>query len=257
MRYNLYKSLFLLVAATSLSVFVAAADDPYGLKGKTHSAVTPAPRTDADWWMPRHEQIVKRAAEGSVDLIFLGDSITHGWESKGRELWDRFYAPRRAMNMGFSGDKTEQVLWRLEHGEADGIRPKLAVIMIGTNNRNPAGEIADGIKAIVQELRTRLPDTKILILGIFPRGCYEDRSKPEVLQSGTNALWTAGREASEMVSKIADHQMIYYLDISPAFLKDGMVLRQYMPDFLHPNAEGYQVWADAMEPVLKELLGEK
>lgn len=257
MRRNLYKSLFLLVAVTSLSVFVATADDPYGLNGKTHSAVTPVPRVDADWWMPRHEQILKRAAEGTVDLVFLGDSITHGWENKGKKLWDRYYAPRHAVNMGFSGDKTEQVLWRLEHGEVDGVHPKLAVIMIGTNNRNPAGEIADGIKAIVQELRTRLPEAKILILGIFPRGCYEDRGKPEVLQSGMNDLRTTNDEANRMVSEIADNQMIYYLNIGPAFLNDGMVLRKYMPDFLHPNAEGYQIWAEAMEPTLKVLLGEK
>jgi beta-glucosidase len=256
MRRTLCKSLFLLAAIVSFSVCGATADDPYDLKGKTHSAVTPVPRTDAEWWMPRHRKILKRMGQGNVDLIFIGDSITHYWENRGRTVWDRYYAPRKAVNMGFSGGKTGSVLWQIEQGEVDGINPKLTAIMIGTNNRNPAEETADGIKAIVQQLRTRLPETKILILAIFPRGCYEDRRLPEVLQSGMNDLWTSNQQVNQIVSKIADNQMIYYLDIGSAFLNDGMVLRKYLPDFLHPNAEGYQVRAEALEPTLKQLLGE-
>ncbi len=257
MKSNRFMFLLMLGSATGLSVGAANSLDPYGLQGKTHSAVTAAPRTDADWWTPRHERILKRVAEGNVDLIFLGDSITHGFENKGRTVWDRYYAPRNALNMGYSGGWTGSVLWQIEQGEVDGINPKLAVLMIGTNNRNPAEETADGIKAIVHQLRIRLPKTKILVLGIFPRGCYEDRSKPEILQSGMNDLWAINNEVNRIVSKIADDGMIHYLDIGSAFLNDGKVLRKYKPDFLHPNAEGYQVWAEAMEPTLKELLGEK
>lgn len=256
MKCDLYK-LLVLVAGMSVSAGFGERADPYGLNGKTHSAVTPAPRTDADWWMPRHQKILNRMELGNVDLIFIGDSITHYWSNRGRAVWDRYYAPRNAVNMGFSGGKTGSVLWQIEQGEIDGISPKLAVLMIGTNNRNPAEETADGIKAVVQQLRAQLPDTKILILGIFPRGCYEDRGRPEVLESGMNDLWATNQKVNQMVSKIADGGMIHYLDIGSAFLNEGEVLRKYMPDFLHPNAAGYQVWAEAMEPTLKELLGEE
>jgi beta-glucosidase len=257
MKRKMHSLLLLLIGATCLSTGFADPLDLYGLQGKTHSAVIPLPRTDTDWWMPRHERILKRVAEGNVDMIFIGDSITHSWETKGKEVWDRYYAPRHAVNMGFSGGKTGSVLWQIEQGEIDGISPKLAVLMIGTNNRNRAEETADGIKAIVQQLRTRLPNTKILILAIFPRGCYEDRGSPDVLESGMNDLWAANQQVNEIVSKIADGATIHYLDIGPAFLNEGKVLRKYMPDFLHPNAEGYQIWAEAMEPTIKELLDKK
>ncbi len=140
--------------------------DPYGLVGKTHSAVTPEPRESTEWWMPRHQQVLDRVTQGNVDLIMVGDSITHFWERDGKDVWAQYYAPRNAVNMGFGGDWTQHVLWRLDHGEIDGISPKLAVLMIGTNNSNrqdnTAEEIADGIKAICARMRAKLPKTKIL-----------------------------------------------------------------------------------------------
>ncbi|MHC5146437.1 MAG: GDSL-type esterase/lipase family protein [Planctomycetota bacterium] len=191
--------------------------DPYGLEDKTHSAVVPVPQTD-EWWMPRHERVLERVAEGNVDLIMIGDSITHGWEEDSEALWDQYYAPRNAVNMGFSGDRTQHVLWR----------------------------IADGIKAICAKMRTKLPKTKILILAIFPRGKVSSPPRAK------NA------KASELASEIADGKKIYYLDINDHFLDDdGTLPKDVMPDLLHPNTNGYRIWAEAVEPTIANLMGEK
>lgn len=231
-------ALTLLTVSTSL---LSAAD-------KNHSALNPAHRHS--WWTVRHNAVNERVKKGNVDLIFIGDSITHSWESGGKDLWAKYYAPRNAVNMGFSGDRTQHVLWRLDHGNIDGISPKAAVIMIGTNNSNgndnTAEEIADGIIAICKKLRTKLPKTKILILAVFPRG-----QKPSP-QREKNA------KASELASKIADGKMIHYLDIGPKFMEpDKSLSKEIMPDYLHLTPKGYKIWAEATEPKLKELMGEK
>ncbi len=213
----------------------------------THSAVTPVPRKDKGW-VDRHESFNKRAAQGNVDLIFIGDSITQGWEGGGKEVWAKYYAPRKAMNLGISGDQTQHVLWRLDNGNLEGISPKAAVIMIGTNNHqaNSAREIADGIEAIVKKLRAKLPKMKIVILAIFPRGekPNEDRTKLA--------------EASAIVSKMADGKKIFYLDIGKNFLgPDETISKEIMPDFLHLTPKGYEIWASSIEPTVKQVLGEK
>ncbi len=225
----------------------------YGVSDKTHAAVTPVEQRAeyaVKWWMPRHEGVLKQISEKQVDLIFVGDSITHGWEGDGRKYWDKYYAPRNAVNMGFGGDRTQHVLWRLEHGEIDGISPKLAVLMIGTNNSSDinytAADIADGIKAICAKMRTEIPETKILILSIFPRG------------EGPSPQREKNAKASRLASVIADDDMIYYLDINEKFLDDNMVLsKDIMPDLIHPNAKGYKIWAEAIESTVAELMGEK
>ena len=218
------------------------------IQGKTHSAVTPAPR-DARW-MAHHERIDSRLKEGNVDLLFVGDSITDFWPMRGREVWNTYYGNRNAANFGISGDRTQHVLWRIDHSDFNDIHPKLAVVMIGTNNSNgkdnTAEEIADGIIAICQRLRTRLPQTKILLLAVFPRG-----SKPSQ-QRAKNA------KASLLASAVADGKMIYYMDINDKFLtKDGQLTRDIMPDFLHPSAAGYKIWAEAIEPKVAKLMGER
>ena len=214
---------------------------------KQHSAVSSAHRHS--WWTLRNDAVNERVKEGDVDLLLIGDSITHGWENAGKKVWDQYYAPRNAVNMGFGGDRTQHVLWRLDHGHLEGISPKLAVLMIGTNNSNgndnTAEEIADGIIAICKRIRTKCPKTKILILAIFPRG-------PEPSdQREKNA------KASLLASKIADRKMIHYLDINDKFLtKDGFLSKKIMPDYLHPNEAGYKIWAEAIEPKVAELMGE-
>jgi beta-glucosidase len=211
-----------------------------------NSAVVPMPREGA--WLKRHESFNERVKQGNVDLIFIGDSITQGWEGAGRETWAKFYGKRNAVNLGISGDRTQHVLWRLDNGNVEGIKPKAAVIMIGTNNSgsNTSEEIAAGVKAIVEKLRAKLPDTKILVLGIFPRGA--DKNDP---RRQTN------EQANALIAKLADDKMVFYLDIGPKLLaEDGTLSREIMPDLLHLSTTGYSMWAEAIEPTLARLLGE-
>ena len=180
----------------------------------------------------------------------IGDSITHGWESGGKATWEKYYAGRNAVNLGFSGDRTEQVIWRLQHGEVDGISPKLCVIMIGTNNtghrQDPADETALGIQYIVEELRKRVPDSKILLLAIFPRG-ETPRDELRQLNDKINAR----------IAGLANNQDVYFLDINHVFLEDrGTLPRSIMPDLLHPGPEGYELWATAMEPMVARLMAD-
>jgi beta-glucosidase len=219
------------------------------VEGKSHSAVKPVPRAD-QWWGPRHNAVNERLKQGNVDLLFIGDSITHSWENTGKEIWDAYYAPRNAVNMGFGGDRTQHVLWRLDNSNFKGLSPKLAVIMIGTNNSNgkdnTAEEIADGIIALCHRLRTKLPKTRILLLAIFPRN------------AGPSAQRQKNDQASMLASKVAGGKMIHYLDINSRFLtKDGLLSTDIMPDYLHPNKAGYKIWAEAIEPKVAELMGER
>lgn len=214
---------------------------------QTHSAVTPVPRAD-DWWVKRNDEYNARAKQGDVDLVFLGDSITEHWAVEGKEIWQERYAPRKAVNLGISGDRTQHVLWRLDHGNVDGLSPKLVVLMIGTNNSNgqdnTAEEIADGIMAIVEKLRAKLPETKILLLAIFPRSQDADAQRDKVAK------------ASKLASRITDGKVVYYLDIGQHFLNpDGTISPEVMPDYLHLSPKGYRIWADAIEDTLSKLLG--
>ncbi|HBG78259.1 MAG TPA: GDSL family lipase [Phycisphaerales bacterium] len=224
--------------------------NPCDVKIGSHKAVTPVARPDVDWWTQRHQAVVNRVKQGNVDLIMLGDSITQGWEQSGKQVWDKYYAPRNALNIGFSGDRTQNVIWRLQNGEIENIKPKLAVIMIGINNSGDeytAEQIADGIKTVVCQLRTKLPETKVLILAIFPLG--ESKISPQI---------TKNHNASKLASKIADNKTIFYLDINKKFLnKKGVLTKEVMPDLLHPNEKGYQIWAEAVEPTIAKLMGEK
>jgi len=214
---------------------------------KPNDAVIPAPREGN--WMKRHESFNERVKQGNVDLIFIGDSITQGWEGAGKNVWAEYYAKRNAVNLGIGGDRTQHVLWRLEHGNIDGIHPKLAVLMIGTNNSggNTSEQIAAGVKAIVEQLRSKLPTTKVLVLAIFPRGPDKDDPKRKVNEG-----------ANEIIKGLADNKSVYYLDIGPKFLAaDGTLSKDVMPDLLHLNEASYRTWAESIEPKVKELMGEK
>lgn len=214
---------------------------------KANDAIVPVPRDGG--WMQRHESFNKRVAEGNVDLLMIGDSITHGWEGAGREVWKQYYGDRNAVNLGIGGDRTQHVLWRLENGNIEDISPKLAVLMIGTNNAggNTPEEIAEGVDAIVQKLRTDLPNMKVLVLAIFARG-----------EDDQNAARQVNMKANELIQqKIEGEDMVSFLDINSSFLSDDHTLsREIMPDLLHPEAKGYAIWAEAMEPTIKKLLGE-
>lgn len=203
------------------------------------------------WWMPRHEEkLLVKDSMPKVDLVFLGDSITHAWDNKGMQVWQQEYAPRNALNIGFSGDRTESVLWRLQNGAIDGIDPKLLVLMIGTNNtghRQDAPEdTALGIKRILELLEDKLPNTKVLLLAIFPRGATINDS-----------LRIINDDINHIIKDYHDGKRVHYLDLNYLFLDDyGNLSKSVMKDLLHPNKEQYKVWAEAMEPNISALLSE-
>lgn len=210
-----------------------AADEP----------TTPAFREGA--WMDVHKSYLDRAQKGEIDLLFLGDSITMGWGGDSK-TWERFYGPRRAANFGIGGDGTQHVLWRLDHGEIDGIAPKVVVVMIGTNNlyTSTPAEIADGVSAIVAKLREKLPKSKVLLLGVFPRAELPN----DPIRARVEAL-------NARMSRLADGKSVNYLDIGRQFKEPGgTISKDVMPDFLHLTRLGYRVWADAMEPTLWNMM---
>jgi len=216
---------------------------------RAESATIPVPRKDKGW-VDRQEHLNETVKKNpDAQLLFIGDSITHGWEGGGKEVWEKFYTKRHAINLGIGGDRTQHVLWRFDHGNLEGLHPKLAVVMIGTNNAgggNTSKQIADGVKAVVDKLQEKVPDCKVLILAIFPRD-----PKPD------GKLRKVNEGANEQIAKLADDKKIFYLDIGPKFLTaDGELTKEIMPDALHPNAKGYEIWATAIEPTIVKLLGE-
>jgi lysophospholipase L1-like esterase len=224
-----------------------------------NSAIIPAKKEGT--WLKRHEEFVEEARRGGIDLLFLGDSITDFWRENnprrgGRPVWDREFAPLHAANFGIAGDRTQNVLWRITHGELDGISPKVVVLMIGTNNtgfehdkvtvRNTPAQAVEGVTAIIRELRTRLPHAKILLLAVFPKG-----DKP----GGRGRLDVAA--INREIVALNDPPMVRFLDIGPSFLgPDGTISADVMADFGHPTLKGYEIWAAAMKPLLHNLMNE-
>jgi arylsulfatase A-like enzyme/lysophospholipase L1-like esterase len=215
-------------------------------KYRVHSAIIGEPR-EGEWWMKRHQSMNKNAKKPH-DLLFIGDSITQGWEGSGKGTWEKYYANRKALNLGISGDRTEHVIWRLDNGNLrNQKKAKAAVVMIGTNNtghimQDPT-EVRDGVERIVSTLRARCPQAKILLLGVFPRGVKPDDAKRK------NNI-----EINKLISKFHNGERIHYLDISDRFLTaEGILTKEVMPDALHPKQKGYEIWAEAIEPKLKEF----
>jgi lysophospholipase L1-like esterase len=221
-----------------------------GQAQKSNRAIQPMPRGDTareKGWHDRHHKFLEIAKKGEVEVLFLGDSITQGWEGAGKGVWKERFEPLKTANFGIGGDQTQHVLWRLREGkELHGISPKVVVLMIGTNNThgNSAEEIAEGITAIVEEIKHELPHGKVLLLGIFPRG-----EKP------SNTYRAKIKDVNERIAKLDDAKTVRYLDIGEKFLQsDGTLSKDIMPDFLHLTPKGYQIWADAIQPTLTEML---
>ena len=213
----------------------------------TSSATIPVPK-DVKGWQARHDSINAKAKQGGIDLVYIGDSIVQQIESKGKEVWDHYYAPRHALNLGLSGDRTQHVLWRIDHGNLDGVHPKLTIIMIGQNNggHNTAQEITEGVTAVVQRVRDKCPESKILLLAIFKR-------RPQMVPE--RAVFD---EANDKISKLADGKIIFFQDVNSCFVKpDGSIPAELMPDFEHPSLLGHKVWAEAIEPTVANLFGDK
>lgn len=206
----------------------------------TNTAIVPVKHTGK-----RTDDVMQRAKDdpGECDIAFIGDSITQGWEGAGKNVWAKYYGSRKCLNFGVGGDQTQHVLWRFEQGQLEGLKPKVAVVMIGTNNGNNESEILEGVTAIINQIRSRLPETKIILLGIFPRGKTFSPQRGKLLQ------------VNQALAKLADDKAIYYVDIGSQLIEaDGSISTGMMRDALHPGERGYEIWAEAIEPKLKELL---
>jgi lysophospholipase L1-like esterase len=198
-------------------------------------------------FLKSHESFVALAKKGEAQVVFLGDSITAGWNGQ-KALFEKEYAQYKAVNFGIGGDRVQHVLWRVENGEFEGIKPKVVVLMIGTNNsgtaENSPEQIAAGIKNIIAAIHKRSADTKVLLLAIFPRGAGEANNPGRAKNKAVNAL----------IAKFDDGQKVHFLDIGPKFLAaDGTLSKEIMPDLLHLNAKGYQIEADAIREKLAAL----
>ncbi len=233
---------------------------------KVPVAATPIARLDTPWWRARHEARLAEMQGRRVDLVWLGDSITQDWELTGPEdwrsfapVWQRFYGDRNAVNLGFGGDNTAHLLWRLQNGELAGIQPKAAVILIGANNmgrvRWSAPQTVAGIDAVVAECRKRIPTTKLLLVSVLPsiRSKYVTRTT-ELINHDLAVRYGNGATPG-----------VTYMDVTRLFLKDGQVDRtQFFDDHLtppnpplHPTAQAQARLAEAIEPTLAAMLGDR
>jgi lysophospholipase L1-like esterase len=255
MKSNTLLFTAMLAVALQFQTF-AQSNAPALAEPHKNAAIIPVPRTSGSI-TNRQALVLQRAkdAPGEYDIEFIGDSITQGWEGAGKNVWTNYYGTRKVINFGVSGDRTEHVLWRFENGQLDGIKAKVAVVMIGTNNsgKNKDGtdaysdaDILEGVTTIVRQIRTRQPDTRIILLGIFPRGKEFNAQRGRLL------------EINQALARLDDAQHIFFMDIGSKFIQDdGSISTSMMRDYLHPGEAGYKIWADATEPKLKELLGEK
>jgi lysophospholipase L1-like esterase len=228
-------------SAVILACTVALAGAQDAKIAQDNPAAKPLNRDNA-----RHKQFLKIVAKGEGDVIFLGDSITQGWEGS-KKVWQDNFASLKPINLGIGGDQTGHVLWRITEGkELEPLKPKAAVIMIGTNNMggHSSEQIAGGIKAIVEELRKQKPEMKILLLGIFPRSANaKDPIRDKI------------KKTNEIIAKLDDGKMVFFKDIGDKFLdKDGTLDKKIMPDLLHLSQEGYEIWAAAIKDDLQKLL---
>jgi lysophospholipase L1-like esterase len=267
----------LLLALTLTAVSQGAADSPPNPTVSAASALTIPKPGDADYPTPspssRHEEKVAAVRSGRYDLVLIGDSITHTLGELGgkyeplKGVWERHFAPRRAINLGHNGYRTEQVLWNLAQGELDfSESPKVAIVLIGTNNSDDrhfakahtAEEIFAGTKAIVKLIQQRHPATKILVLRIFPRGGDNEQGvSPPAFNSSAQCIETC-RRAGELTARLADGKQVFWLDLNYVFLRaDGAINTDLMWDLLHPSPAGAEAWVQALEPTLAQLMGDK
>jgi lysophospholipase L1-like esterase len=217
---------------------------------KRSAAATPAPRFAGEdqvrslEYIKDHERRVKALAARPADVLFLGDSITQAWSGEGKEVWQKWFAPLKAANIGSSGDCTQHALWRIVNGEFR-CQPKVAVVMIGTNNQfyDPADAITEGVTEVVQAIRKESPKTRVLLMSILPRG----KKLPNPLNDKTIAV-------NKEIAKLADAKTIWFINIYAKYLEGGQPRKELFIDDTHLSAKGYEVWADAITPLLKELV---
>lgn len=207
-----------------------------------------ASKRNETWWLERHQQKLAEIQQLNkpIELLFIGDSITHSWEVEGQEYWQQHFANHTAFNLGFAGDRTEHLLWRIQNGELRNLSPQWVVLLIGTNNAghrlDPPEHISAGIFTILSELQYRLPSSKILLMAIFPRSRNTNKPMRQRVDA-TNVL----------IKKFAEHQQVHWLDINQQFLtEDGVLLESVMPDLLHLNAAQYNKWGQALQHYIND-----
>ena len=201
------------------------------------------------WWMPRHESrlLEIKESKGRFDYVFIGDSITQGWQGKAaRNALAKDFRGKKILNLGFKGDYTGHVLWRLKNGELDGVKAKVAVVMIGTNNTtrgDSSAQTAEGVKAIIKQVREGLPSTKILLLSVFPRAKLDHKFRKT--NEGINAI----------IKEFADQRNIFWFDMGPILMdKKGLLYQDlFARDQLHLKDKGYEVWSKALANELDAL----
>ena len=212
-------------------------------------SVTPQPRLE-EWWFTRHAENIGKMSKGEFDLLMLGDSITHNFESVGLKVWKKYFEPRKAINLGFGGDRTNHLLWRIEHLPVLKKAPKWAVVLIGTNNicwgSDKPRQAADGVKEIAKKLNTIYPQTEILVLGLLPR-------RRELTHPHRKQIIELNSYLPELLKDIPK---VKFLEIGPHFLDDkGHLSKEMMPDTTHPSEKGHEVWAKAIESELIRMVG--
>lgn len=208
---------------------------------------SPNARFDNGWesWMGRHESICKEAREKDPEVIFIGDSITHFWQDVGKPHWKKNYARYTPINMGFGGDRIQHLLWRLQNGELEWIEPKVAVLLIGTNNSadNTSAEIVEGIETVCALIHQKLPQTRIMLQAIFPR---------DEVDSPRRAVNEA---VNEEIAKLDNGEWIFFRDMRSIWIDEaGVIKKNLMEDLLHPTREGYAAWSEQLLPAIEELL---
>jgi beta-glucosidase len=207
----------------------------------TPPALYPAPRLD--WWFNRFEDNINKLKDGPYEMIWDGDSITDNWQNPGKDVWAAHFGKIKVADFAIGGDQVQHVLWRVQHGQLDGQDPKLVMLMIGTNNlgQDPQS-VADGIKLLIGEYEKRCPHAQILLLAIFPRS-------PKPTDPARD--WIA--KVNAIISGYVSDSRVTYLDFGAQFLHpDGTLTPDMMGDFLHPGPKGYEIWANAITPVVQK-----
>ena len=217
-----------------------------------HPSLNPQPRI-AEWWFARQAEKIGLMSKGDFDLLMVGDSITQNFENEevGLKVWEKYFVPLKAINLGFGGDRTEHVLWRLDHLPVLKKAPKAAVLLIGTNNigwgSDTPKQAAEGVQAIARKLKEIYPDMNVLVLGVLPRRRNLDHPhRKQIIELNCY-----------LPELLKDMKGVSFRDIGPAFLDEkGFLSEEMMPDTTHPSEKGHEVWAKAMAPYLKEVLDE-
>jgi lysophospholipase L1-like esterase len=217
-----------------------------GVVEASELSTKPAPKVN-----PRIQQRIAASQSNEFTYVFMGDSITHAWENKGKKVFEKNFGDKKVLNVATSGDRTENTIWVIDQVNWKKVNAKVAMLMIGTNNtghrkadQEKPEDTYEGIKVILEKMKEKTPDTKILLLAIFPRSATD-----------TDEKRVRNDKVNELIAKLADDKRVFFMDINKKLLaEDGKTLsKEIMPDLLHPNEKGYEIWAEAVKGKLEEL----